>query len=46
VARGEKKEVGIINANIIMFCVPEHKVGKTISSSPFVSSYSVPIPHF
>jgi hypothetical protein len=44
-ARGEEKEVGIVNANTTLFCVPEHRVRKTLSLTPFVSSYSVFVPH-
>jgi len=44
VARGEEKEVGIVNANTTLLYVLEHKVGKIVSSTPFVSSYSVHVP--
>jgi len=44
VVRGEEKEVRIVNANTTLLCVLEHKVGKTISSTPFVSSCSVLVP--
>jgi hypothetical protein len=44
VARGEEKKVGITNANTTLFCVPEHKVGKIVSSTPFVNSYNVLVP--
>jgi hypothetical protein len=30
-ARREEKEVGIINANTTLLCIPEHKVGKAVS---------------
>jgi hypothetical protein len=45
VARGEEKEVGIVNANTTMFYVLEHKVGKVVSSAPFVSSCSAHVSH-
>ncbi len=38
--RVEEKEVGIVNANTTLLCVLEHKVGKIVSSTPFVSSCS------
>ncbi len=45
VARGEKKEVGIINANTTSLCILEHTLGKTVWLAPFVSSYSADVPH-
>ncbi len=43
-ARGEEKEVGIVNVNTTLFYVLEHRVRKIVSSTPFVNSCSVPIP--
>jgi hypothetical protein len=44
VVRGEEKKVGIVYANTTLLCVLEHKVGKIVSSTPFVSSYSAFVP--
>jgi hypothetical protein len=42
--RGEEKEVGIVNANTTLFYIPEHKMGKTISSTPCGSDCSDHVP--
>jgi len=44
-ARRKEKEVGIVNVNITLLCVHEHIVGKTISTTHFVSSCSALVPH-
>jgi hypothetical protein len=44
-ARGEEKEVGIVNVNTTLLYILEHKVGKTVSSAPFVSNCNALIPH-
>jgi hypothetical protein len=44
VARGEEKEVGIVNVNTTLFYVLEHGVRKIVSSTPFVNSCNVPVP--
>ncbi len=43
-ARGEEKEVGIVNVNTTLFYVLEHGVRKIVSSTPFVNSCNVPVP--
>ncbi len=45
VARREDKKVGIVNVNTTLLYILEHKVGKIVSSIPFVSSYNVHVPH-
>jgi hypothetical protein len=40
-ARGEEKEVGILNVNTTLLFILKHRVGKTVSSAPFVSNCSV-----
>jgi hypothetical protein len=44
-ARGEEKEIGIVNANTTLFCKPKHKVVKIVSSTPFVNSCDALVPH-